>query len=243
MDAPEGQAPQDANNNGNGDQGGASSASSTEPSNANQGGATGAPGGDQATHQGDQGGAQNNPSTGDQGQAPAGERVEDLPDWAQRIIRDTRAEAAENRTSRTSAESALEAIRRAIDPSADGDQGKTPTAEELTGQLTAERAARRDQAAELVLYRSAAELGVDPGAVADSRSFERALAELDPTAADFADKVKAAASRSAEANPRLQASTGPSASSTGRFVGRQTSTEETDPRKLAALIANKSHNR
>jgi hypothetical protein len=239
MDAPAGQAPQDANT-GNGDQGGATGAPSTEANNTNQG-APGAPVGNQGTHQGDQGAA---PSTGDQGQASNAdaERVEDLPEWAQRIIRTTRAEAAENRTNRTAAEQALDQIRRAIDPNADGDQGQAPGAEELTGQLAAEREARRAQAAELVLYRTAGDLGVDPGAVADSRSFERALAELDPTAADFADKVKAAATASAAANPRLKASPGPSASSTGRFGGRPTPTEETDPRKLAALIANKSHN-
>lgn len=241
MDATQGQAPQEANNT---DQGGAASAPSTEPSNTDQGGATGAPGGN-ATHQGDQGGAtQNNPSTGDQGQAPDVERVEDLPEWAQEHIRNLRTENAESRTSRTAAETALETIRRAIDPNAgNGDQGQAPTAEELTGQLAAERAARRDQAAELVLYRSAADLGIDPGAVSDSRSFERALAELDPNASDFADKVKAAATASAEANPRLRASPAPSASSAGRFTGRPTPTEETDPRKLAALIASKSHNR
>lgn len=223
MNAPPGQAPQDATKNG--DQGGATGAPSTEPSNTNQGGTNGAPGGDQATHQGNQGSAQNsNPSTGDQGQAPTGERVEDLPDWAQRIIRDTRTEAADHRTRRTAAEQALDAIRQAIDPEAT--QGQAPDADALATQLATERAARRDQAAELVLYRAAGDLGIDPVAVNDSRAFERALTELDPGAEDFADQVKAAAEQAAKDNPRLKSapSAPPAASSGGRMTNTGTPT-------------------
>ncbi|MFB8763833.1 hypothetical protein [Nocardiopsis alba] len=205
MDAPQGQAPQDANTDPTGDPNTAP-ASGPAPETGQGPETTG-------TRTDDQDAAR--PDTDDQ--RPAAERVEDLPDWAQRIIRETRTEAADHRTRRTAAERALDSIRKAIDPDAESDQA--PDADALATQLATERAARRDQAAELVLHRAAGDLGIDPGAVADSRAFERALAELDPGAEDFADQVKAAATKAAEDNPRLKAtSSAPSASSGGRMT-------------------------
>ena len=206
MDAPQGQAPQDANTNPTGDP---NTAPASGPA-PETGTAPEAPG----TRTDDQGAAR--PDTDDQ--RPVAERVEDLPDWAQRIIRETRTEAADHRTRRTAAERALDSIRKAIDPDAEGGD-QAPDADALATQLATERAARRDQAAELVLHRAASDLGIDPGAVADSRGFARALAELDPGASDFADQVKAAATKAAEDNPRLKATpSAPSASSGGRMT-------------------------
>ncbi|MDN5667032.1 MAG: hypothetical protein L0G87_01385 [Renibacterium salmoninarum] len=68
----------------------------------------------------------------------------------------------------------------------------------------AARAAARDTAAELVVWRSASELGINPVAVTDSKAFERAIKDLDPSEPSFADAVKTAATKAAETNPLLK---------------------------------------
>ncbi|MCZ7376540.1 hypothetical protein [Micromonospora sp. WMMC250] len=86
--------------------------------------------------------------------------------------------------------------------------GKTDPAEQLKA-AAAERdkavARARDTAVELAVYKSAAKSGADPDAVLDSRGFLSSVAELDPEAADFADKVTAAIKAAVKANPKLSA--------------------------------------
>lgn len=67
------------------------------------------------------------------------------------------------------------------------------------------RATARDTSAELIVWRNAAELGVDPAAVTDSRAFERAIKDLDPADPKFGEAVKEAATNAAKNNPKLKA--------------------------------------
>lgn len=65
------------------------------------------------------------------------------------------------------------------------------------------RAAQRDSAAELVVWKHAAELKVDPVAMTDSGAFGRAIKNLDPASDSFAADVKAAAQEALKNNPKL----------------------------------------
>ncbi|RLK13320.1 hypothetical protein DER29_4338 [Micromonospora sp. M71_S20] len=88
--------------------------------------------------------------------------------------------------------------------------GKTDPAEQLKA-AAAERdkavARARDTAVELAVYKRAGKAGADPDAVLDSRGFLSSVAELDPDAADFGDKVTAAIKTAVKANPKLAATT------------------------------------
>lgn len=111
--------------------------------------------------------------------APASEKVEDLPAWAQKIITDTRAEAAGNRTGKTAVEQQLAAIQKALNPEAKGDEKPDPAklAESLASQTTAAKQAQT----ELSVYRLAGKHGADADALLDSRAFLAKIAELDHT--------------------------------------------------------------
>lgn len=80
------------------------------------------------------------------------------------------------------------------------EQANTNAAERDAAKATA-----RDTAAELVVWRSAKELGVDPSALTDSKAFERAIKDLDPNDPAFVEAVKSAATKAAETNPLLKA--------------------------------------
>ncbi|GMA31595.1 hypothetical protein [Litorihabitans aurantiacus] len=135
------------------------------------------------------------------------ENVEQLPAWAQKLIRDTRSEAAGHRTK---ANDQLQAIGKALGLVKDGDGA--PTVESLTQQLTeattvsatATEAARAAQV-ELAVYRAAATHHGDPGALLDSRSFLAKVSDLDPADQAFQTKVDAAIKAAVDANPKLKA--------------------------------------
>jgi hypothetical protein len=89
---------------------------------------------------------------------------------------------------------------------------EAPTVEQLATQLTeqttkteAAAAIARDTQAELVVWQNATDLKVDPKALTDSRAFEKAIKDLDPTDDAFAEKVKEAAQEAVKNNPKLGA--------------------------------------
>jgi hypothetical protein len=86
--------------------------------------------------------------------------------------------------------------------------GTTDPAEQLKAAAT-ERdkaiAQARDAAIELTVYKRASKAGADPDALLDSRGFLAAVAELDPSAADFGDKITDAIKAAIKANPKLSA--------------------------------------
>lgn len=82
---------------------------------------------------------------------------------------------------------------------------ETPTVEQVTEQLTTAQREARERAVDLAVYRAASAAGADPDALLDSTGFRRRVADLDPAADGFADKVGAAITEALTANPRLAA--------------------------------------
>ncbi|MBN8883476.1 MAG: hypothetical protein J0H73_14320 [Salana multivorans] len=172
-------------------------------------GGTGATGGGD----GEQPGA--TPTSGTTATPPGSEaeNVDQLPAWAQKLIRDTRAEAANHRTKANDATAAqqqtLDTIATAL--GLKKDDGQAPTVESLTEQLTTATAstqqAQTDARAarvELAVYRAATGHSADPAALLDSRAFLAKLADLDPADADFQTKIDAAIKAAVDTNPKLK---------------------------------------
>ena len=173
-----------------------------------QGADDGAGSGDSGQAQGADDGAASGEQATDDEQATA-RSIGTLPKWAQDVIVGLRQENGAARTN-AKAQAAEEAraevaktIGKALGLVKDEDAKVDPA--ELQRQIEKEQAANRDQKAELLIWQHAAELKVDPQAVTDSRAFAQAISALDPSAADFAAKVKAAAQEAADKNPRLKA--------------------------------------
>ncbi|WP_158852824.1 hypothetical protein [Saccharothrix deserti] len=100
-----------------------------------------------------------------------------------------------------------------------GKAGEAPTVEQVTEQLTAAQREARERAVDLAVYRSAPTVGADPDALLDSASFRKRVADLDPSAADFADKVAAAITATVQANPRLATAPAAAPRSGGQITG------------------------
>lgn len=78
-----------------------------------------------------------------------------------------------------------------------------PDPEKLAAQLTSSRQEAQDRARELAIFRAAAGAHANADLLLDSRQFMARTADLDPTSADFADRVKALVSEAIGANPSL----------------------------------------
>ena len=155
--------------------------------------------------------------------APAvpAEDVTSLPDWAQKAIKDARADAAKARTDgkKTAAQEAREAMAQEIGKAIGLVPNGTPVdPAELTKQLEAARGTQRQALVDLAIYQSAGKQGVAASALADSRAFATKVATLDPTAADFATALDALIKSAAEENPALRVGQAPVASGT-EFTG------------------------
>ena len=99
------------------------------------------------------------------------------------------------------------------------------------------RATARDTSAELIVWRNAAALGVDPAAVTDSRAFERAIKDLDPADPKFGEAVKEAATKAAENNPKLKAAPAAPGAGGADFAGGTGETVGIDAQIAAAVKA------
>jgi hypothetical protein len=150
--------------------------------------------------------------TGGQQEAKPAEwdgKVESLPDGAQKLIRDLRkADGDERMAAKT-----LDAIQRALNPDAKGDE--KPTADQLTKALADRDADAKQAKAELAVYKAAAKNGADAEALLDSRGFLAKLGDIDPTNEKALDK---AITDAVTANPKL-AAVRAAATSGGDFTG------------------------
>jgi hypothetical protein len=149
--------------------------------------------------------------------------VSQLPDWAQKIIADTRAEAARHRTEKkaateqVSAEQArVAAILKAAGINADGEEQPDPEA--LASQLEERGTELWSKSVELETYHSAVKHGVKAEALTDSVAFWEAVGELDPSDPEFAAGVDAAIAAAVKANPGLKVPQG-AARSGADFTG------------------------
>jgi hypothetical protein len=171
-----------------------------------------------------------------EGAQPEAQKIEDLPEWAQKIIRETRTEAGDNRLQAKSAEQqkqdAFDMIAKALGITKEGEAKQVDPAE-LT-QTIAERdleikTLRIDNAMGTALATAKA-----LPAVADVLRGQGKLTDLDPTAADFATKLDALVADALKAYPQLKAVHGADAS--GGDFGGSTSTTKTSPTTLAGAI-------
>lgn len=140
------------------------------------------------------------------GPAPA-EDITSLPDWAQRQIRDARAEAAKSRTTakQTAAEEArqqtLAQVAKALGI---GKEGEPVDPADLTAQIEAAQAAAWVSGVELQVHRFAGRLGADAEALLDSNAFRDTLDDLvddDPRSTKFATALEAKVLEALTRNP------------------------------------------
>lgn len=156
-------------------------------------------------------------------------------------VKKLRDENAANRTKSRDAEAAADAkIKAALKALGLSDEAEDPlkAAQDAAAANAAERdsakATARDTAAELIVWRNAKELGVDPSAITDSKAFEKAIKDLDPTDPKFGEAVKAAAKTAAENNPKLKAAQVAAGASGADFSGGTGETVGIDARIAAA---------
>lgn len=116
----------------------------------------------------------------------------------------------------------------------DGEQAPKP--EELTAQVQAAQQAARAAQVELAVHRSASTHKADPSALLDSRAFLAKVADLDPTADDFGEKVTAAIKQAVTDNPKLLAAQAAGASSVDHAGGSGEARTRT-PKPLADAVA------
>lgn len=161
-------------------------------------------------------------------------KVESLPKGAQDLIANLRNENATSRVkAKTAADEAnakllegLKAMKEAgilpdsvkldvddpVKVAQDAANEQRAVAEKTRSELVLSQA-------ELIVWRASQELGVNAAALTDSRAFEVAVKGLDPSATDFADKVKGAAQEAARQNPALKTTPGGSGRGGSAFSG------------------------
>ncbi|MFI6266151.1 hypothetical protein [Micromonospora sp. NPDC051006] len=162
------------------------------------------------------------------GQEPTGERLEELPAWAQKVVRDAREGEAKARTN-AKAQAATEAaeqarqelaqkIGKAIGLVKDGDAEQADPAQ-LTQQLTQMADSNKALAVELAIWKGAKPAGANPQSLTDSRSFMDRVHKLDPTADDFPAKLRDAMKKAIDDNPQYREAGQAPARSGGEFTG------------------------
>lgn len=209
-----------------------------------EGGDAGGTNGDGGTP-GNEGAPGTNPGTGgDGGQNPPGDGqpqngtsgdgdIASLPDWAQKAIRDARADAGKARTT-AKAQAADQArqdlaqqIGKALGLVKDGEAAPDPAklAEQLAGAQTEGQQART----ELAVFKAAAKHGADPERLLDSRRFADQLKDVDPS---DAKKIGELIKKAVEDNPSYRAAAPPTAS--GAPMGGAPADKK--PKTLAAAV-------
>jgi hypothetical protein len=99
----------------------------------------------------------------------------------------------------------MEAIAAALDPNASKDLDPEEVAKNALAERDAKDAELRQLRVEQAAERAARRAGADVDALLDSRGFIKAIASLDPTADDFADRLGDAVDTALKTNPRLKA--------------------------------------
>jgi hypothetical protein len=99
------------------------------------------------------------------------------------------------------------------------DKDTPPDPKALSAEIEKAKAAHRETAVELAVFRGASKYGADAEALTDSRSFLRSIADLDPGDEEFAKKVNAAIKQAVADNPKLKAAGQAPARTSGDFSG------------------------
>lgn len=145
------------------------------------------------------------------GPAAPAEDLASLPDWAQKAIRDARADAGKARTTakQTAADEARTQLASQIAKALGiktGDEPPDPA--QLTEQVEQAQAAAWRSGVELNVYRIAGSLGANAEALLDSLTFIESLddlTEVDPRSAEFKTQLEAKVQAALERNPSYKA--------------------------------------
>ncbi|WP_242908677.1 hypothetical protein [Actinomadura terrae] len=168
--------------------------------------------------------------TRNDGQGDDGD-VSSLPAWAQKLIRDTRSEAAGHRTKAKDAETkhqgALDAIAKALGIK-DNDQPADP--DKLAEQLAAAQTDGNEARIELAVFKAAGKHGANAEKLLDSRAFAEKLKGVDP---GDSKKLGELIKKAVEDNPGYRATTAPPAS--GAPMGG--TPPDKKPKTLSAAVA------
>jgi len=127
------------------------------------------------------------------------------PDRAARAIQAAREGEKAAKTAARIADERLKAVLAAAGLTADGKEDPAQQLKAAAEERDKAVAQARQTAVELAVYRSSSGAGADASALLDSRAFLTQVADLDPAAADFGDKVSAAIKAAIKANPKLAA--------------------------------------
>lgn len=142
-------------------------------------------------------------------QAPA-EDIAELPDWAQKALRDARADAAKSRTTakQTAADEARQELTAQIAKALGLAEDEEVDPAALTGQIEQAQAAAWRSGVELQVHRVASRLGGNADALLDSLSFIDSLDDLvdaDPRSAEFTAQLEAKVQAALEKNQNYRA--------------------------------------
>lgn len=191
------------------------------------------------------------PTPQPQPQAPAKtdpQDVSSLPEWAQKLITDTRAEAAKHRTDKqTAAQQAQaaqqqrDAVLKAMGLNPDG-KDLPPDPEALAKQVSDYKAVAWENAMQTQILRVAIrpEIGADADTLLDSNSFLDSLGEFvseDPSTKEFRDKLAAHIKTWVEKNPKFKTQPAGPARSGGDHPGGG-GAPTTRPTSLHAAVSN-----
>lgn len=150
---------------------------------------------------------------------PEPKDVKDFPAAAQKLIRELRKEAGDNRAKATAAEEStkkqLDAIAVALGLKKGEDVDPAKLQEQLTADVTKANSERDEARLELAVFRAADKHGADPGALLDSREFLKDVGELDATDKAFADDLVALIKQRVKDNPTRYAREAPKPKKSG----------------------------
>lgn len=159
------------------------------------------------------------PATGDLAStAPAAATADPGPDWkteaekwktlSRKTEDQNKATRAELEEIKAAQQRQLSAFKKALGLE---DDDTPPDPKVLAEQLAAQKAETDRRAAEhresevmLAVYRAASKHDADADVLLDSRTFQQQVKDLDPSAADFADRISEAITKAVESNPRYR---------------------------------------
>ncbi|HEY8756543.1 MAG TPA: hypothetical protein VIN65_09385 [Candidatus Dormibacteraeota bacterium] len=158
-----------------------------------------------------------------------------MPEWAQKIIADTRTEAATYRTGKTAAETERDTSKAILDAiNAAANPGAAPVdPAKLADQLTAAGQAKTVAEVQLAVFKAATTAGVNANSLLNRVDFTTTVKGLDPAAADFATQVEAAITTAVTADPSLKSGPVVPGKSGGEVIGGGTQKQSDDPQQRA----------
>ncbi len=127
--------------------------------------------------------------------------VSALPEWAQKLIRDGRQEAAANRVKGKESGKAevLDTLAKALGLKND----EKPDPEKLAADLASRDSKLKETRSQLAVLKAAGKVKADPEAVLDSNSTMSRIGKLDPDDEDYESEVSRILAEAVKANPRL----------------------------------------